>query len=83
MSQLKLYSENDTHTFLNGIVKFKKGFDVLPGRFYAEKFDRGQWFIQVFDRSYADLCAAFHDPSQPFYNYCKHFPNCPLKSGVS
>ncbi|KAL7038809.1 hypothetical protein ACKWTF_009699 [Chironomus riparius] len=80
-TQLKIHSENDTHTFLNGTVKFRKGFEVLPGRFYAEMFDRGQWFIQAFDRSYPDLCTAFRDPTQPFYNYCKHFPMCPHKTG--
>jgi len=83
ISQLKIHTENDTHSFLNGSLKFQRGFDVLPGRFYAEKFDRGQWFIQAYDRSYPDLCSAFHDPTQPFYNYCKHFPMCPQKTGVS
>ena len=83
VSNLKLHAENDTHTFLNGSVKFRRGFNALPGRFYAEMFDRGQWFIQALDRSYPDFCSAFHDPTQPFYSYCKHFPKCPHFKGVS
>lgn len=82
VSQFKIHTENDTHSFLNGSLKFQRGFEVLPGRFYAEKFDRGQWFIQAYDRSYPDLCSAFHVSTQPFYNYCKHIGKCVHKKPV-
>ena len=62
---------------------FLKGFVRLPGRVYTEQYVRGKWITQLFDRQYMDMCVAFHNPAEPFYNQTKSFPNCPLVSGVS
>ena len=82
-SNFRIHQENDTHTYLDGSVKFKLGFSRLPGRVYLEHYVRGKWIIQIFDRTYMDMCISFHNPVEIFYNQSKHFPNCPIKSGVS
>ncbi|KAL7012763.1 hypothetical protein ACKWTF_015029 [Chironomus riparius] len=81
-SNFKIYHENDTHTFLNGSVKFMTGFARLPGRVYTEQYVRGKWIVQLFDRQYVDMCVAFHSPTEPFFNQTRSFPSCPVMPGT-
>lgn len=55
----------------------------MPGRVYLEHYVRGKWIVQIFDRTYIDMCVTFHNTGEIFYNQTKHFPNCPIESGVS
>jgi len=79
-----LIPENDTHTFINGKWKFNK--PVTPpwhGALITERYERGQWQIQAFNRNYTDICPTLHSPTEPTYEIFKHVPGCPMDAGVS
>ena len=82
-SEVDTHIENDTHVYFIGTVKFNRSFSAIPFRFFTEKYDRGQWFVQVIDRKYDDICVTAHDKKEPFYPSIDSLPKCPMKAGVS
>lgn len=83
-SNLKILVVNDTHSYFNGTVEFKKDLRrPWVYRILAEKYHRGQWVVQAMDRRIADMCEKMHDPSELWYNIFKNVEKCPRPAGVS
>lgn len=82
-SEFELIAESDTTIFANGSVKFLRS-AVLPfkNHVYTEKYERGKWIPQLFDKKFADFCAVKENPKEPSYTYFTHCPKCPFKAGV-
>jgi hypothetical protein len=38
--------------------------------------------MQAISRQYADICASFHNPLEPFYDFTKDMAGCPAEKGV-
>jgi hypothetical protein len=84
MSSIQLIPQNDTHTFLNGTIKFLQDMkQKWRTRVYTEKKVQGQWLMQAFDRTYDDLCVSMFSPLEPFHKYVKDMKKCPLQAAVS
>ena len=83
-SEFELIPENDTHTFANGKWKFTKPLNIpWPGALITERYERGQWLVQAFNRNYTDICPTLHRPTEPVYDIFKHVAGCPMPAGVS
>ena len=82
-SEVDMHIENDTHAYFIGTVKFKSQFEVLPFHFYTERYERGQWIMQVMDRKYPDMCVFAHDRTKASYPRLDGFPKCPVEVGLS
>lgn len=50
---------------------------------YIEKFDRGQWNINLIDRRVVDFCAELQNPAMPWYFLTSQFQHkqCPFPAG--
>lgn len=83
-SEFELIAESDTVLYMNGSVKFLKT-AALPFKnyVYAEKFERGQWTLQAFERKYPDFCNVKNDPKEVAYSYFRVCPKCPFEAGES
>lgn len=70
MSDFEMISTDDTHTYINGTLKFISDIkQPWKGKIYSEKYDRGQWVINVLDRKYDYICGKIPDPMSPLYLY--------------
>ena len=82
-SNFELVPVNDTHTFTNGSWKFLHRLQSpWRGSMITEKYVRGEWLMQAFSRQYSDICATFHNPLEPFYDFTKDMVGCPAEKGV-
>lgn len=82
-SNLQIIPENDTHTFLNGSVKFLREMsDSWHLHLHTEHYERGQWLPQAYVQDIADYCKEMHNPVQPWYYATKDFKGCPIPKDV-
>lgn len=51
-------------------------------RVFMERFYRGKWLVEIFDRKYPDFCVAMKNPLEPFYYMFANSPKCPFPAGV-
>ena len=83
-SEFELIAETDTTIFANGSVKFlKNAASPFKNHAYAEKFDRGKWTPQLFDKKYTDFCEVKDNPNEPSYKFFVDCPPCPFPAGAS
>ena len=81
-SGFELIAQTDTTIFGNGTVKFlKNAAKPLKAHVFAEKFERGKWTPQVFDKKFHDFCAEKDNPKS--YKYFVDCPPCPFQAGAS
>lgn len=84
VSNFDIISTDDSHTFLNGTFKFDAEIkQPWKGKIYSEKYDRGEWVVNILDRNVDDICQKMKDPMSPLYLYFYDQPQCPIKPGVS
>jgi hypothetical protein len=82
-SEMELYPENDTHTFVNGSLRYRKEMKApLTALFTCEFYMRGEWVMRSCNRSFFDFCASFHMPQEGWFYYTKDYKGCPWKIGV-
>lgn len=84
-SNLDVYQETDNDFFFNGSIQILKDFkSPVHVIAYAEKFIRGQWNVEVFNKDIPDLCATLGNPLETYYFFTSQMkPNrCPFKAGV-
>lgn len=81
-SNLEVVMESDYDVFLNGTIKVLKDIKHVPVKLYAEKYDRGQWHVALYNKKLRNFCTKFHSSLELWYYYTKNFPRCPLKAGV-
>ncbi|KAG5680217.1 hypothetical protein PVAND_009742 [Polypedilum vanderplanki] len=82
-SKFKYIPVNDTHTFINGSLKFLV--DVNPPwkiRYGTERKYGSIWDVTGYDKTYRDLCAIMWNPMEPPYIYTKKQQKCPYKAGT-
>jgi hypothetical protein len=83
MSEFELIAESDTEVALNGSIKFmRKVESTIPCEVYIEKFIRGQWVKELYDKKFNDLCEAIDNPRNAFYKKFEKQKRCPLDVGV-
>lgn len=51
--------------------------------FYAEKFIRGQWNLEIYNRVIPDFCSVMLEPSEIWYKLFEGQKGCPYEAGVS
>ena len=75
---------NDTHTVLNGYVKFLKGITApWHVHWHTEQYERGHWLQRGYVQDIRDFCKEVHNPVQPWYYVTTNFKGCPIPAGVS
>lgn len=83
LKNFELIALSDFDVFINGTIEMTRKFvSPIPFRVYAEKFDRNQWNLAVFNANRPDFCKSFHDPAELWYSKFKKFKGCPLNVGV-
>jgi hypothetical protein len=84
ISDYQVLTETDTESYLNGSFKFLRHFNPpIQMRFYAERFERGQWNVMYLDQKRKDFCSALLNPSEFWYaKMHKLMDSCPIKAGV-
>lgn len=83
-SNFELIAESDTMIFANGSVKFlKTAADPFKNHAYTEKYERGQWNLQVLDKKYPDFCKTKDVPTEQAYKFFVDCPKCPFQAGAS
>lgn len=50
---------------------------------FTERYIRGQWIVEVFNRKLPDMCPELHNRIQPWYYFFKDVSPCPVAAGVS
>lgn len=84
-SEMELIAVNDTHVYINGKWKFLKEVrKPWQCHIYMERFDRGRWIVNVFNRKYEDFCKVIQDPTQPWFQQTRKWKHkhCPFPKGV-
>lgn len=83
-SKIELIPVNDTHTFINGVIKFPKGAkEPWKVHIYAEIYERSEWLKQAVNHHADNVCSTMFNPLYPSYPWTKTFPGCPLAENVS
>lgn len=84
LSKFQIISTDDTHTYINGTIKFNADIkQPWKAKLFSEKYDRGQWVVDILDRNVDDACQKMTDPMSPLYMYEYDQPRCPIKPGVN
>lgn len=84
-SGVELIALTDTDLFVNGSLKILKEVkSPFSGKVFAERFDRGAWSLELFNRNYNDFCTTFINPLEPSYVFTsKMEPKaCPFPANV-
>jgi hypothetical protein len=83
MSQYEIVQINDTLAVANGTIVFNK-LTKFPWRveLHVQKYDRGEWLLQV-KKTYNDICSELRNPLSPAFYLSQHLPSCPIAAGVS
>lgn len=84
-SGVELIALSDTDLFVNGSLKILKEVkSPFSGKVFAERFDRGAWSLELFNRNYNDFCTTFVNPLEPSYVFTsKMEPKaCPFPANV-
>ena len=83
-SNFEFIAMSDTDVYMNGTIRMARKFvSIIPYHVYAEKFDRNQWNLAVYNAKRDDFCKALHDPTEVWYSKFKRVKGCPLEIGVS
>ena len=83
LSKFQIISTDDTHTYVNGTIKFNAEIKKpWKAKLFSQKYDRGQWVVDILDRNVDDGCQTMRDPMSPLYMYQYDQPACPIKPGV-
>jgi len=76
---------NDTLVILNGTFLVTKDLaGPLKGKFYAERFERGQWTSSALQRKFDDFCTMINNKWEPWYEALKdrNKKDCPFPAGT-
>lgn len=85
-SEMEIIVESDTEAYLNGswniVEETKSPWNMT---IYSEKYERGVWNVQAFQRRIPDFCRVIQSPFEPWYHISSKFvpKNCPFPKGVS
>lgn len=84
-SHLEIFAESDTKVYLNGswivLKEIKSPWKVT---FFAEKYIRSQWNMEMFNKKIPDFCKVIQSPLELWYHVTSKFnhKNCPFPAGV-
>lgn len=84
-SELEIFAESDTKVFLNGSWNFLKEVkSPWPSTIFTERYDRGQWNIELVSKKIPDFCEVIQNPNEPWYEMTSQFEHkhCPFPAGV-
>lgn len=85
-SELEFITESDTVVYLNGSWTFlEEVSSPWKSVLLTERFVRGQWVLETFQKKIDDFCAVIQDPLAPWYKITSKFEpkHCPFPKGVS
>jgi len=51
--------------------------------FHTEHYERGQWLLQAFTKTYKDFCPEFKNPLQSWYYIVRNGKGCVVPKGVN
>lgn len=85
-SELEIFAVSDTKVFLNGTWIFLKEVkSPWTTNIFTERYDRGQWNIELISKNTQDFCEVIQNPNEPWYGATSMFEHkyCPFPAGVS
>lgn len=84
-SGLEIVLLSHEEAFLNGTLKFLKQVkSPWKSGVFVERFHRGKWNIEAFNKKNEDFCVSLRNPLEPFYYITSRYisQKCPIPAGV-